>query len=540
MPVMPTLMSMMSGMRSAVVSAIARTFITAGLILAAGCATVSSYGPRGPSYALADPAETALGRALASEIAKRPGQSGFLVYDRGRDSLLSRLALAASAERTLDLQYYIVDRGVTTDLLLHSLIKAAERGVRVRILMDDVHGPNRTFAFEATAAHPGIEVRLFNPFLIGGTQSVGRLMEFAANGERLNRRMHNKLWIADNTAGLIGGRNLADEYFDANPSANFADLDLLTVGPVVRELSQGFDEYWNSVSAVPFKALAGAASSPEESAQALAVLRARLIAAEDTEYGKAVATEDLQRQPIDSSLPLIWGAAYAAHDDPDKPETAITTGMQHVLPQIRTVPAATRFELLIMSPYFIPSAEGRKHLGDMTRRGVRVAVVTNSLASTDALAAHAGYARHRADLLRAGVDLFELRPEPGVQHPAQHRWRGAWTATLHAKLVIVDRARVLLGSMNLDPRSRLHNTEAWIGVESRELALRLTELFEESTRPDHSFQVLLQRPREGDDSMEWITEEQGREVRHRSEPLAGPWTRFWRDVLSVVVPEHML
>jgi len=531
---------MMSGMRGAVVAVIARTFIALGLILVAGCATVSSYGPRVASHALADPTETTLGRTLAFEIAKHSGQSGFLVYDRGRDSLLSRLALTASAERTLDLQYYIVDRGLTTDLLLRSLVEAADRGVRVRVLMDDIHGPNRTFAFEATAAHAGIQVRLFNPFLTGGTQSIGRLMEFVGDGERLNRRMHNKLWIADNTAGLIGGRNLADEYFDANPSANFSDLDLLAVGPVVRQLSQGFDEYWNSASSVPFEALTGAAPSPEDSTQVRSALGARLTAADDTEYGQALAAEGLLHPPIDVGLPLIWGTAYAAHDDPDKPERAITTGMQHVLPQIRAVPAATSFELLIMSPYFIPSAEGRKHLGDMRRRGARVAVVTNSLASTDALAAHAGYARHRADLLRAGVELFELRPEPGARHPAQHRWRGAWTATLHAKLVIVDRARVLLGSMNLDPRSRLHNTEAWVGIESRELASRLTELFDETTRPDHSFQLLLQQPQEGDESMVWITEEQGREVRHVSEPLAGPWDRFWRDVLSVVVPEHML
>ncbi|MEO8653520.1 MAG: phospholipase D family protein, partial [Ramlibacter sp.] len=405
--------------------------ITLSLFVVAGCATVSSYGPGLPSYALADPDTTTLGRTFAGSVAAHPGQSGFLVHDRGPDALIARLALAMAAERTLDLQYYIADRGLTTDLLLQSIAEAAQRGVRVRILLDDIHGPNRAFAAEALAAHPGIDVRLFNPFLVGGAQSVGRLMEFLASGERLNRRMHNKLWIADNTAGLIGGRNLADEYFDAAPGVNFADLDLLAVGPVVRELSHGFDEYWNSGSAVPFAALTGAAPGPGDSARVMSELAERLAAAESSDYRQRLAAGDVLHRARDADLPLIWGAAYAAYDDPDKPETAMPTGMQHLMPQIRMVPAGTKSELLIISPYFIPSVEGREHLGDMVRRGLRVAVVTNSLASTDALAAHAGYARHRADLLRRGIELFELRPEPGVQHSMQHRWRSPSAAALH-------------------------------------------------------------------------------------------------------------
>lgn len=514
--------------------------ITLSLLVVAGCATVSSYGPGVPSRALADPSMTKLGRTFAARVAEHPGQSGFLVHDRGPDALLSRIALAKAAERTLDLQYYIVDRGLTTDLLLRSLVEAAQRGVRVRILLDDIHGPNRAFAYEAVAAHAGIEVRLFNPFLIGGAQSAGRLLEFMASGERLNRRMHNKLWIADNTAGLVGGRNLADEYFDAAADVNFADLDLLAVGPVVRELSQGFDEYWNSGSAVPFTALSGAAPGPADSARVLAELKERMAAAETSDYRQRLIAGDALHAAMDADLPLTWGTAYAAYDDPDKPETAITSGMQHLLPQIRAVPAGTKSELLIMSPYFIPSAEGREHLGDMVRRGLRVAVVTNSLASTDALAAHAGYARHRADLLRRGIGLFELRPEPGVQHSIQHRWRGTAAAALHAKLVIVDRARILLGSMNLDPRSRLHNTESWVGIESPELASRLAALFDESTRPEHSFRLVLQDEQPGQDAMEWVTEEQGQQIRFEYEPKAPPWVVFWRSVLSIIVPEHML
>ena len=520
---------------------IVRTALVAlSLLLVAGCATVSSYPPGVPSHALADPAATTLGHTFASKVAAHPGQSGFRVYDRGLDALLSRIALARAAERTLDLQYYIADRGITTDLLLQSLVEAAKRGVRIRILLDDIHGPNRAFAADAVAAHSGIEVRLFNPFLAGGAQRAGRLMEFLAAGERLNRRMHNKLWIADNTAGLIGGRNLADEYFDAAPDVNFSDLDLLAVGPVVRELSRGFDEYWNSGSVVPFTALTGTAPSSEDSALVLSGLEERLAAAETGDYRQRLLAADVLHPAMNADLPLTWGAAYAAYDEPDKPKTAMTTGMQHFMPQIRTVPAGTQSELLIMSPYFIPSAEGLTHLGDMVRRGLRVAVVTNSLASTDALAAHAGYAGHRADLLRGGIELFELRPEPGVQHSMQHRWRSPSAAALHAKLVIVDRAKVLLGSMNLDPRSRLHNTESWVGIESPELASRLAVLFDESTRPEHCFRLVLRTQQAGEQAIEWVTEEQGQEARYEYEPKAQPWVLFWRSVLSILLPEHML
>lgn len=509
------------------------------LVLLAGCATGQAAVHRIASHALADSSQTALGRAFAPQIAEHPGQSGFQILDRGEDAFLSRVALADAAERTLDLQYYIASPGLTTDFLLRSLIKAAQRGVRVRILLDDVNEANRTFAADAAAAHRGIEVRLFNPFLVGGSTRVGRFLEFASDGERLNRRMHNKLWIADNTAGLIGGRNLGDDYFGANPEVNFNDLDLLAVGPVVRELSQGFDKYWNSGSAVPFVGLAIAMPSRKDAVRVNAAIEARLASVGDTDYGRMLA-QGATPKLVSMDRQLIWGLARASHDDPDKPEIVITTGMQEFLPQIGATFPDAKSELLIMSPYFIPSDEGRTHLGDMRRRGVRVAVLTNSLASTDAIAAHAGYARYRADLLRRGVELFELRPEPGVRHSIRHRWRGSSSAALHAKLVIIDRSKVLLGSMNLDPRSRMHNTEAWISVESHELASRLAELVDESTEPEHSFQLSLAATPQNTESITWTTEEEGRTVIYESEPMTSGWVRLWRSLLSVLVPEHML
>ena len=526
---------------SARMAAIGRLLVAALLALVQmGCATVRLDVPRPFSEALKHAEPTALGRAFAAQMAAHPEQSGFHVLDTGPEAFLARAALADAAERTLDLQYYTVGNDLTTDLLLRRIVRAAQRGVRVRILLDDIHAPNRNFALRALAAHPNIEVRMFNPFLTGGTFGIGRLLEFIGDGDRLNRRMHNKLWVADNAAGIIGGRNLGDEYFDANPDVNFSDLDLLAAGPVVSELSRRFDEYWNSEWAVPAAAFLDAAPGPEAAQRVQSELDARLADSEDTEYGRWLTAGDFLRMLKSADLPLIWASAHAAYDKPDKPETVITRGMQDVLPWIRAVPFAAKFELIMISPYFIPSEEGRQHLGEMRSRGVRVAVLTNSLASTDAPAAHAGYARHRTDLLRRGIELFELRPAPDSPHPLKHRWRRSSASGLHAKIVVVDRARAFVGSMNLDPRSRLHNTEAWIALESPELASRLVALFDESAQPDHSFRVLLRDPQQEDDGLVWITEEQGREVRYESEPLAGFWMRFWRGVLSIFVPEHMM
>ena len=200
----------------------------------------------------------------------------------------------------------------------------------------------------------------------------------------------------------------------------------------------------------------------------------------------------------------------------------------------------TDTELIVISPCFTPSAHGRQHLGEMRQRGMRVAVLTNSLASTDALAAHAGYARYRADLLRRGIELFELRPEPGAPHPIEHRWRGLSPASLHAKIVISDRARVIVGSNNQDPRSRRYNTESWVAIKRPALAAEMLALFEEGTRPDHSFRVVLRDDEHNSEALGWITEDNAGAVMHDAEPGASGWLRFWLGLLSSIVPEDLL
>jgi putative cardiolipin synthase len=523
--------------------AILGVLISISLALLEGCATIRFDVPRPSSRALAQPEQTALGRVFADRRAAHPDWSGFHVLDTGAQAFVARAALADAAERTLDLQYYIVQNDVTTALLMQRIVSAAQRGVRVRIMLDDFHGPNRQFASVAMAADPHIEVRLFNPFLQRGQSAqidLSRLWELFDDGERLDRRMHIKLWIADNAAGIFGGRNLGDEYFDAGADTNFRDVDLLTVGPLVSKLSGAFDEYWNSKWTVPVAAVLDSESVPEATRRALSGLDKSPAGAGGTEFGHEEAAADFRRQLTTADLPFIWAPAYAIFDGPAG--AALTDShLSHIGPRARGIIEAAQSEIILISPYFVPSEQLLAFLTKVRKRGVRVAVLTNSLASTDALAVHAGYARYRADLLRNGIELFEMRPHAVASHTRRsHRWIRSSESSLHAKVLIVDRSTAFVGSMNFDPRSRMHNTELFVGVESAEVASKLAALFDEGVDPDHAFHVLLRKPEQSGDALVWITEDQGNEVRYESEPLAGFWKQLWSGVLSVIVPEHEL
>ena len=516
--------------------AIAAAFVFA--LSAFGCASLRPDVPRVPSHAIADAEHTLLGRVFAVQAAAHPGLSGFQVMASGHLAFAARVALADGAERTLDLQYYSADADLSTDLLLLRLFAAAQRGVRVRILLDDIYPPSRLFAQRAAALHASIQVRLFNPFFFGGTTSLGRLAEYAFDGERLNRRMHNKLWVADNAAAIVGSRNLGDEYFDVHPTANFADVDLLAAGPIVNQLSQAFDTYWNSAAAVAVQAIVPAADGLD-SASLRQRLRERTAACEGIPPCLWLSEHGLLAGLRAGAVALSWADAQLHYDAPDQAKRPLASGIEHGWVDDHPGGTRTHRELLIVSPYFIPSVEGRRHLGEMLERGVRVAVLTNSLASTDSPAAHAGYARHRVALLRSGVELHEVRPTPGVRHRLSHRWGEASPSSLHAKIIVQDRRRAIVGSLNQDPRSRLHNTEAWIAVDSTELAADLAALFEAATDAHHAFKVELGAT-DGTDRLVWSTEEDNAIVRHGVEPVAGPWLRLWRGILGVLIPEHML
>lgn len=507
------------------------------LSIFAGCANVRLNAPRVPSYVISNGEKTMLGRAFERQAIEHPAMSGFQVVVSGQTAFMLRAALADAAERTLDLQYYSVGDDLTTDLLLLRIVGAAERGVRVRVLLDDVDASARLFAHRALAAHPDIQVRLFNPFRSGGTSSIGRLGEFILDGARLNRRMHNKLWMADSAAAVVGSRNLGDEYFDAKEGTNFSDVDLLAAGPILSELSSAFDAYWNSAAAVPIALVAH--PNLAENARMLHALRTRAQNCRGVAPCDWLAEQDLVNALRSASVPLSWGRAQLTYDAPDQPKVGVPSGVEHGSIDDREGGFRTGSELLMVSPYFVPSAAGLHHLSDMRKRGVRVAVLTNSLASTDSPVAHAGYARYRTALLREGIELFEMRPQPDAEHRVSHRWRRASPASLHAKVIVQDRVRVIVGSVNQDPRSRLHNTETWITIESTQLAAELSALFDESVDAHHAFKVARSATATGE-ALHWTTEEHGSCVRYDTEPMATPWMLLWRSLLGIVVPEHML
>jgi len=387
-------------------------WLAAVLVVAlAGCAVLPRDVPSPPSHAWGDPDSTPLGRAAARQLSEHPGRSGLRLLPSGLEALAMRAGLAENAQRTLDLQYYAVHEDITTQLLLHRVLRAAQRGVRVRLLVDDLHAGGRDLQFAALAADPKVEVRVFNPFAHRGAPGVPRLLEFLHDPARLNRRMHNKLWIADNAAAIVGGRNLGDAYFDAGASLNFSDLDVLAAGPVVRELSASFDSYWNSPWAVPIEAFADATGEAGQRERFQRELQERLQAFRDTPYARAVQGMHPGALLSDGAVALVAADAVALYDPPSKSPGAEGGASSRAIfsPRLRALLEGARQEILLISPYLIPAESGMAALAAAVSRGVRVRILTNSLASTDVPAVHGGYARLRPRLLAAGAELHEMR-----------------------------------------------------------------------------------------------------------------------------------
>jgi putative cardiolipin synthase len=470
-----------------------------------------------PSHALTDTSGTRLGGAVAKAVAAHPGRTGVYPLSRGRDAFAARVLLAHAAERSLDVQYYIFRTDVTGRLLCEALWQAAERGVRVRLLLDDntTRGMDPTLA--ALDAHANIEVRLFNPFASRGF----RLGEMVTDFSRINRRMHNKSFTADNQATIVGGRNVGDEYFGAESAVEFADLDALAVGATVREVSASFDAYWNSASAFPAGQLVPR-MSPEEAAS---VREGWSRIQQSNPYVQALRTTPLVQQLLAGSLPLEWADAHIVSDDPAKVLHPPERKDLHMTAQLDAVVGRPRRELDLVSPYFVPTKDGTAALVALARRGVKVRVLTNSLAATDVSAVHAGYAKYREDLLRGGVRLYELKPAARPGGGA-----GGSDASLHAKTFGVDGSRLFIGSFNFDPRSARLNTELGLLVESAALATQLSSALDKGL-PRDAYELRL-----AGDQLVWLDGE----AQHTTEPQTGFLKRLWIGVLSMLPVEWLL
>jgi putative cardiolipin synthase len=497
------------------------------LVALGGCASLPHNVDRPHSKALADTGSTRLGRALAPLVGANPGKSGIHPLSNGRDAFAARVVLARTAERSLDVQYYIWHADTSGGLLAEELWRAAERGVRVRLLLDDNNTRGMDEALAALDAHPNIAVRLFNPYANRGW----RLGELAWDFSRVNRRMHNKSFTADNQASIVGGRNVGDEYFGVDVPVEFADLDVLAIGAVVPEISTSFDAYWNSESAYAASSLIAAAGAgvPWETA------RERPGAAR---YIEAVRATPLVQSLLSGSLPLEWAHTRLVQDDPSKVLQPPERSELHLLPRLVEALGEPAREVDLVSPYFVPTKEGTAALAALAARGVQVRVLTNSLAATDVSPVHAGYAKRREALLRGGIQLFELKPtaRPEAEDSTRdNRGIGSSSdASLHAKTFAVDRSRIFVGSFNFDPRSARLNTEMGVVVESPRLAAQLSEGLDRDIR-NVAYEVRL-----AGDSVEWIERTADAERRYSSEPGAGALKRLWIDFLSILPIEWLL
>lgn len=478
------------------------------LVLLSGCTALPPQEDRSVSHALpADMvADTRLGLALQPELHRHPGQSGIYPLADGPEAFAARLLLAQVAERSLDVQYYIWRRDLSGYLLFRELVDAADRGVRIRLLLDDhgSYGLDTTLAY--LNAHPNIEIRLFNPFVIRRT----RLLEFVTDFSRVNRRMHNKSFTADNLVTLIGGRNIGDEYFGAHDGMQFADLDVLAVGPVVADVSEDFDRYWASLSAYPAERILRQNSDHSAAQARLADLDQH---PQTQAYLQTLQHTALISRLLNNQLELEWAYTRMVSDDPAKglglaPPEAL---LPHQLMEIIGIPDT---DVELISPYFVPTAAGVEAFADLAQRGIEIRILTNSLESTDVLPVHAGYAKRRKALLQAGIRLYEMKRLSNEAR--QQKFAGPFGSSgssLHAKTFAVDRQRVFVGSFNFDPRSTNLNTELGFVIESPTLASQIEESFNTDI-PQSSYEVRLN----ADARLYWLERSNGELIYHYTEP----------------------
>jgi len=514
-----------------------RVAAAGALLLVAGCASLPEDYERIESHALVDTASTRLALAARDALAARPGLGACRPVPDGVDALASRMLLAEAAERSLDVQYYIWHDDLTGRLFASALLRAADRGVRVRILLDDVGTKANDEVVLTLDSHPSIEVRLFNPVASRAFRGAGMLTDFA----RVNRRMHNKSFIADNQRAILGGRNIGDEYFDAHGGVVFSDLDVETVGPAVAETSKAFDAYWNSAASVPIAALTGRRAQAESLDALRAELAAFVEAQRESAYVRKARSTAAERLDADAAG-WYWGRTLVVVDDATKVERPSEDPEGRLLPQLGTVARQMQSELLIVSPYFVPGEAGVDWLRKAAGRGIGVTVLTNSLAATDVGVVHAGYKRYREALLDAGVRLYEFKPDAIEYQRARRgkkRGEGGSSASLHAKTFVFDRRAVFIGSLNLDPRSTQLNTEIGIVCESEPMARQLADGLLRAL-DQVAWRVEKVADPGGTARLVWVETTPAGVVRHDEEPGVSAWRRFGVWFLGLLPIESQL
>lgn len=492
------------------------------IVCLSACGSLPDFGDKEPSYKLPVSSNANLVQFTAPLLASHPTQTGVVPLVDGLDAFIARLAIITAASTSVDLQYYIYRPDDTGKLLVWHLLDAAERGVRVRILLDDLTTKELDRGLMLLSMHPNISIRLFNP----AVSRAYRGFEFITGFSRMNHRMHNKSLTVDNLATIVGGRNIGNEYF-SNDDVDFGDFDLLAIGEAVDEVSNQFDLYWNADVTVPIEALSDKSFNEQELLDADESYRAERSEFDSNPYIGRLELSRFLADLREQKLQWYWGWAEVVYDPPQKAQKQ--DHQLWLLSDLSTFLEGAEEEVFIVSPYFVPTAQGTRELVAASQSGLKITVVTNSLAATDVLAVHAGYQGYRKALLDGGVKIFEVKADP--RHKSSG-WMGSSQTSLHAKTFILDRESIFVGSFNFDPRSAWINTEMGMIFHQREFAGGVTSGIETGLK-DSAFRLELE---EGE--LVWFDDSRG--VKLHSEPGAGFWRKFMADLISLFPIESQL
>ena len=495
-------------------------------VLLAGCATVSFDQPKSYSQAIHNPEDTSLGEYAALEVEASEGLSGFYPLQEGMQALGMRLRLAEQAEKSLDLQYFLMKNDTAGAVIANALLKAADRGVRVRFLLDDIFTTVPDDSFLLINQHPNIDIRIFNPVSRSGISALNFIGDF----KQANRRMHNKSFTADNAISVVGGRNIADEYFELKTDSVFIDFDILAVGPIVTEISTSFDEYWNHSRALPIEQFIKARQK-DDLENVRGDIAEDLDKIYDTVYEKAFSSQLLKHLATDR-LPLFAAPARVIADSPDKLVNEINETHMRLAQDLGEIIWNAEKEAIFITPYYVPGAGGVQMIRDLVKKGVRVIIFTNSLASNNHVPVHAGYARYRHDVIRAGAELYEIRVNAARE--VSYSEGGPEKLTLHSKVILIDRRLIFVGSLNLDPRSIELNAEMGLLIESESLIESLMKNSDKNLETT-AYRVLVNDK----GNLEWHCTIDNQKVVETKEPLTSRWLRF-KAWFMKIAPESQL
>ncbi|GAA4033504.1 phospholipase D family protein [Actimicrobium antarcticum] len=507
-------------------------FATLALLLVlSGCVALPANDHRVASVAFDKPQDTLLGQVVQASLPPN-ALSGFRLLPTGGYAFDTRVALARRAQRSLDLQYYLFHDDEAGRALGHEVLAAALRGVRVRILLDDIATEGRDEMLARLSAHPNLEVRVFNPFAGGRNRLFTRALASIGDFGRVNHRMHNKLFVADNAMAITGGRNIGNEYFMQGMANNFIDLDVFAAGAIVPQLSVVFDQFWNSDYAYPISAFARFRLSDDEQSPQTEKAHSLVATEVPDPLGYGPLADEIDR----GKLALAWASATVVADSPDK-VAGLTEQSSNdtVTSNVVRLMQSAQSEVTVISPYFVPGKVGIAAMQRLADRHIRMVVLTNSLAANDAPLVHVGYAKYRRQMLALGVHLYELSPVRARQRGHLDLF-GSSHASLHAKVVMVDRRRLFIGSLNLDARSARTNTEMGLVIDSPALAGELVTLMQ-ADHDESSYRLRLSA-KTGD--LEWVAVDDGVEVIYTSEPDVGALFAFGLWLIAPLAPEDLL